>query len=99
MEHGRDHDERQSKAKPSRHNNTPPDDNGTDEQRADAGHGSEHAPTGQAADREHERHRLEREQGRVAAGTDGNLKEVRGPEVTREKLDDAAREADEHTRR
>jgi hypothetical protein len=58
------------------------------------GNGGETAPTDLAARREQERHRLERELGRVGAGQDGVIRDTRTPGVTREKLDAAAREAD-----
>lgn len=58
------------------------------------GRGVDVAPTGQALRREQERHRLEREAGRIAAGSMGQIHDVRSPEVTREKLDEIAREAD-----
>jgi hypothetical protein len=61
--------------------------------RNDGVNGSEVAPTKQAAEREHERHALEREIGRVAAGGDTST-EVRSAGATRERLDEAAREAD-----
>jgi hypothetical protein len=56
--------------------------------------GSEVAPTKRAEEREQERHRLERKIGRLAAGTGENLRDRREPDVTREDLDEAAREAD-----
>src|SRR4051812_49195681 len=99
MEHGRDHDERRQKhseqdKRENRANNTPPD-----EERRPAGfgpqHGSEPAPTEQAARREAERHRLEREMGHHAAGTDGYETQTEDEPVSREELDDAARQADD----
>ena len=56
--------------------------------------GSEVAPTRVAEVRERERHRLQREQGVVPAGEDGNLRQRRAPRATRQSLDDAARAAD-----
>jgi hypothetical protein len=61
------------------------------------GRGVDVAPTEQALRREQERHRLERESGRIAAGSMEQTREVRGPEMTREKLDEIAREADRRT--
>lgn len=58
--------------------------------------GSTVAPTRQAESREHERHRLEREAGRVAAGTEGLLRARQEPGVSREALDEAARAADRY---
>jgi hypothetical protein len=58
------------------------------------GAGAEVAPTKLAAERERERHRLERERGRTPAGTDGALHDKRAPGATREALDEAARLAD-----
>jgi hypothetical protein len=61
--------------------------------------GSEVAPTKRAEERERERHRAERKMGRMAAGIEENLRDRREPEVTREKLDEAARAADEKVSR
>jgi hypothetical protein len=58
--------------------------------------GSTVAPTRQAEIREHERHRLEREAGRVAAGTEGVLRARQEPGVSREALDQAAQAADRY---
>ena len=58
------------------------------------GDGSRVAPTRQAEARERERHRLQREQGVVPAGEEGNLRQRRGPAATRASLDAAARAAD-----
>ena len=101
MEHGRDHDERRQRfkieghSKEGRYNNTPPEP-ADDEEDIDRGalNGSEPAPTERAADREAERHRLEREAGHFAAGT-GGRHEVDAEPVSREELDEAARRADE----
>lgn len=60
------------------------------------GPGSDVAPTARAAEREQERHRLERELGRIPAGEDGHVVERRAADVTREALDEAAAEADRH---
>jgi hypothetical protein len=57
------------------------------------GAGAEVAPTEMAELRERERHRLQRELGVVPAGEDGNLRQRRAPQATRESLDDAARRA------
>jgi hypothetical protein len=56
--------------------------------------GSEVAPTRLAEVRERERHRLQRQQGVVPAGEDGNLRQRRSPRATRASLDAAARAAD-----
>lgn len=95
MEHGRDHDNRSVRFGKNRHNNTPPDEE-SDLLTGPRGleGGSRPAPTQRAAEREAERHRLEREQGRFAAGEDGLARDVRAPSVTREKLDQAAENAD-----
>jgi len=61
------------------------------------GTGSEVAPTRQAEVRERERHRLQRQEGVVPAGEDGNLRQRRGPRATRQSLDAAARAADQAT--
>ena len=108
MQHGRSHDERQCKAPHPRSNNVPVDEDtlleteliptgrhGATVPAESAGHGSECAPTKQAEARERERHRLEREIGRVAAGeADGLPHDVRAPGLTRDRIDEAAREAD-----
>jgi hypothetical protein len=93
MEHGRDHDERTQKVREHRYNNTPPDPDL--EEAAPAHNGSEAAPTPQAARREAERHRIEREMGHHAAGTEGYVEQVRPSTVSRDDLDNAARRADE----
>lgn len=56
--------------------------------------GSDEAPTEKAAERERERHALERDLGRTPGGKDGQMRDHRSPDVTREDLDEAAREAD-----
>jgi len=58
------------------------------------GNGSEVAPTHLAEARERERHRLQRQEGVVPAGEDGNLRQRRSPHATRASLDAAARAAD-----
>lgn len=58
--------------------------------------GSTVAPTRQAEVREHERHRLEREAGRIAAGTEGVLRARQEPGVSRKTLDQAAQAADRY---
>lgn len=63
------------------------------------GSGSDVAPTERAARREQERHRIERRLGRMAAGSDENLRDRREPGVSRETLDKAAREADEKVKK
>jgi hypothetical protein len=67
----------------------------SDREREPVGPGSDVAPTEKATRREQERHRREREIGRVAAGTERNLRDRRSRGVTREKLEAAARGADE----
>lgn len=130
MEHGRNHDQRQSQLGHPRANNTPDDPEtsleaellrsgrgqavprqglvGAHEHRGGfsdtgvtpmegeepVGDGSACAPTRQAAERERVRHDLEREVGRIPAGMEGVVREMREPGVTREALDEAAREAD-----
>jgi hypothetical protein len=59
------------------------------------GAGSRVAPTRQAEARERERHRLQRQEGVIPAGEDGNLRQRRGPRATRASLDAAARAADQ----
>ena len=59
------------------------------------GGGAQVAPTRLAEVRERERHRLQRRQGVVPAGEDGNLRQRRGPWATRASLDAAARAADQ----
>jgi hypothetical protein len=95
MEHGRDHDNRLVHFPRNRHNNTPFDEEseGIREPRGPE-QGSHFAPTRKAAEREAERHRLERENGRFAAGEDGLQRDVRAPSVTRETLDAVAKAAD-----
>ena len=58
------------------------------------GPGSDVAPTKLAEARERERHRLERSLGHTPAGEEGLIHGRSAPGVTREKLDEAAREAD-----
>jgi hypothetical protein len=59
-----------------------------------SGQGADVAPTKRAEERERERHRLERELGRTPAGEEGLVHDRRAPGVSREGLDEAAREAD-----
>lgn len=93
MEYHRDHQNREYKVRSPRHNNTPPDPD--DELDLEPAHdGSEYAPTAQATERERMRHKLERQAGRVAAGTLGNLRAGRGAGVTRATMDDVAKQAD-----
>ena len=61
--------------------------------------GSNYAPTQRATERELERHRLERERGRVAAGTEGNEREKRVEGLRRGLLDEAAHKADRYVMR
>lgn len=64
--------------------------------------GSDEAPTPLALAREHERHRLERNLGRRAAGTDGRLRastdgkadQARGPRANRKAMQAVQRKAD-----
>lgn len=67
----------------------------SDREQEPVGHGADVGPTVKATRREQERHRREREIGRVAAGTERNLRDRRDPGVTRAKLEAAARAADE----
>jgi hypothetical protein len=102
VEHGRGHDERMQKhleepKRANRANNTPPDLD--EELEFGPRHGSEPAPTEQAARREAERHRLEREMGHHAAGTDGYVAQTEDEPVSREKLEAAARQADAAVRK
>ncbi len=75
----------------------PSNDNGERSERSRTdepfGAGAEVAPTEHAEARERERHRLQRDIGVVPAGADGNLRQRRAPEATRESLDAAARRA------
>jgi len=70
-------------------------DTSSDREKEPLGHGADVAPTVKATRREQERHRREREIGRVAAGTERNVRDRRAPGVTRAKLEAAARGADE----
>ncbi len=102
MVHGKDHDQRSAHVRASRSNNTPledPEDEDTGSQVSGPEGGSRPAPTQRAAEREAERHRLERERGRFAAGEGGLPNAIRLPSVTREELEEAAREADRKTSR
>jgi hypothetical protein len=102
MQHGRDHDNRQQHLHKERYTNVPPDlDEEPDRGSAASGPegGSRPAPTLRAAEREAERHRLERELGRYAAGEGGLRHDERADEVSRAELDDAAREADAHVKK
>lgn len=56
--------------------------------------GADVAPTEKAAQRERERHELERQLGRAPGGHDGELRDHRSKDVTRKQLDEAAKEAD-----
>jgi len=103
VEHGRGHDERRQKHReePKRENrasNTPPD---TEEESIEAGprRGAEAAPTERAMRREAERHRLEREMGHHAAGTDGYRELTEDQPLSREALAEAARRADESVKK
>jgi hypothetical protein len=66
----------------------------SDRERQPVGHGADVGPTEKATRREQERHRREREIGRVAAGTERNVRDRRRG-VTRAQLEAAARAADE----
>ncbi len=89
MEHHRSHEQREEHVHPSRNNDTFQD---RPERRGSEG--SEYAPTRKATEREHERHRIERDLGRTAAGTHGSLRGTRDAAITRANLDEAARIAD-----
>jgi hypothetical protein len=56
--------------------------------------GADVAPTKLAEARERERHRIERSIGHTPAGEDGLIHGRNAPGVSREQLDEAAREAD-----
>jgi hypothetical protein len=56
--------------------------------------GADVAPTKRAEARERERHRIERSIGHTPAGEDGQIRGRNAADVSREQLDDAAREAD-----
>lgn len=58
------------------------------------GSGADVAPTKLAEARERERHRIERSIGHTPAGEDGLIHGRNAPGVSREQLDEAAREAD-----
>src|SRR4051812_9344379 len=58
--------------------------------REPVGGGADVAPTRRAEERERKRHRLQREQGVVPAGTEGNPRQQRAPGADRESLDEAA---------
>ena len=90
MEHHRSHEGRELHVRPSRTNDTPRED----PNRQRGSEGSEYAPTRKAAEREHERHRIERDLGHTAAGTHGALRGTRDSTITRANLDEAARIAD-----
>jgi hypothetical protein len=90
MEHGRSHEGRELHVRSPRTNDTPREDL----ERQPGSEGSEYAPTRKAAEREHERHRIERDLGRTAAGTHGAVRGTRDVTITREHLDEAARIAD-----
>jgi hypothetical protein len=66
--------------------------------REPVGAGADVAPTRRAEERERTRHRLQREQGVVPAGTEGNPRQQRAPGASREDLDEAGREADDAVR-
>lgn len=63
-----------------------------------AGRGATVAPTKRAEARERERHRRERDLGRLPAGEEGALRERRLRAVSREALNEAARQADRAVR-
>jgi hypothetical protein len=66
----------------------------SDRERKPVGHGADVGPTEKATRREQERHRREREVGRVAAGTERKVRDQRRG-VSRAQLEAAARGADE----
>ena len=89
MEHHRSHERREEHVHPSRSN-----DSYRDAPERRGSEGSECAPTRKATEREHERHRIERDLGHTAAGTHGSLRGTRDAAITRANLDEAARIAD-----
>jgi hypothetical protein len=69
----------------------------SEEGEAPTGPASDVAPTERATARERERHRIERQMGHTPAGEEGRIHGRNAPGVTREGLDDAARQADRVT--
>jgi hypothetical protein len=103
VEHGRDHDERRQKhreedKRENRASNTPPDPE-AEPTGPTARSGADAAPTERAMRREAERHRLERQMGHHAAGTNGYDSQTQDEPLSRARLDDAARRADDAVRK
>lgn len=100
MNHGRNHDEREQKLGLPRELEIDREVIADEESELEEGRalrkvdGSEVAPTRKAEAREHERHRLERERGRVPSSQEDDRRDHRTRDVTRQVLDEAAREAD-----
>jgi hypothetical protein len=93
MRHGRDHEEREQKIS-SRTKTKPRSTTARAGVRTALSSKSSAAPTKKAVERERLRHIEERKRGRVAAGTQGKLRDERRPGVTRAQLDEAAKVAD-----
>jgi hypothetical protein len=93
MRYGRSHEEREQKLYPRTKIN-PTSTTLRNGLRQPLSAKSDAAPTGRAVEREHLRHEEERRRGRTAAGTHGVLRDQRSADVSREKLDEAARAAD-----
>ncbi len=90
MEHHRNHEGREQHVHPSSGIDTV-----RDELESPAvANGSEHAPTLKATEREDERHRIERDLGRIAAGTMGMQRATQDASITRADLREAGRIAD-----
>jgi hypothetical protein len=90
MEHHRNHEGREQHIQPS---------NAIAEvseelDAAPIGNGSEAAPTVKATERERVRHRIERDLGRTAAGTEGVVRATQDSAITRADLKEAGRIAD-----
>jgi hypothetical protein len=71
-----------------------PDDQDASRLDEPVGPGADVAPTKTAEVRERVRHQLQRHEGVVPAGTEGNLRQRRPSRTDRRTLDDAARKAD-----
>ena len=90
MEHHRNHEGREQHIHPS---------NGVDDVRQELDapepvNGSDTAPTLKATERERVRHRIERDLGRTAAGTEGVVRATQDSAITRADLKEAGRIAD-----
>lgn len=90
MEHHRNHESREQHIHPSRGVETASQELESPE----SFNGSEHAPTPRATAREQERHRIERDLGRIAAGTLGMQRAKQDAGITRADLQEAGRIAD-----